>query len=47
MYVVYVYILIGMNELLFECYRVPGVVYGVDGLFSFNRGSRLADLDGM
>ena len=24
-----------MSELLFECYRVPSVSYGVDGLFSF------------
>jgi hypothetical protein len=24
-----------MSELLFECYRVPSVCYGVDGLFSF------------
>ena len=25
-----------MNELLFECYGVPGVSYGVDALFSFH-----------
>jgi len=26
----------GMSELLFECYSVPQVAYGVDSLFSFN-----------
>lgn len=24
-----------MSELLFECYRVPYISYGVDGLYSF------------
>uniref|UniRef100_A0A336L8Y8 Actin-related protein 5 n=1 Tax=Culicoides sonorensis TaxID=179676 RepID=A0A336L8Y8_CULSO len=24
-----------MSELLFECYNIPGVAYGVDGLFSY------------
>ena len=30
-----------MNELLFECYRAPSVVYGLDSLFSyrFNKGA--------
>lgn len=26
--------LLVMSELLFECYRVPSVAYGIDGLFS-------------
>lgn len=26
-----------MSELLFDCYRVPGVCYGVDSLFSYWR----------
>lgn len=26
----------GMSELLFECYRIPQVAYGIDSLFSFN-----------
>ncbi|CAG8823760.1 14734_t:CDS:2, partial [Gigaspora rosea] len=25
-----------MSELLFECYRVPSVCYGIDALFSFH-----------
>ncbi|KAK9695352.1 actin [Popillia japonica] len=25
-----------MSELLFECYSVPGVSYGIDGLYSYN-----------
>lgn len=24
-----------MSELLFECYHVPGICYGIDGLFSY------------
>ncbi|XP_058497859.1 actin-related protein 5 [Solea solea] len=28
-----------MSELLFECYRVPYVSYGVDGLYSFYHGN--------
>uniref|UniRef100_A0A3B4ZAW6 Actin-related protein 5 n=1 Tax=Stegastes partitus TaxID=144197 RepID=A0A3B4ZAW6_9TELE len=28
-----------MSELLFECYRVPYVSYGVDGLYSFNHNN--------
>ncbi|XP_050528587.1 actin-related protein 5 [Daktulosphaira vitifoliae] len=29
-----------MSELLFECYHVPGICYGVDGLFSFQKNSQ-------
>ncbi|XP_049532585.1 actin-related protein 5 [Anopheles darlingi] len=29
-----------MSELLFECYDVPGIAYGVDGLFSFYSNQR-------
>lgn len=29
-----------MNELLFECYNVPKVAYGVDSLFSFHQNSQ-------
>lgn len=25
-----------MSELLFECYHVPGICYGIDGLFSYH-----------
>ena len=31
-----IYYILGMSELLFECYSVPQVAYGVDSLFSFN-----------
>lgn len=27
-----------MSELLFECYGVPGIIYGVDALFSYHFG---------
>ncbi|XP_050439338.1 actin-related protein 5 [Adelges cooleyi] len=29
-----------MSELLFECYHVPGICYGIDGLFSFSKNSQ-------
>jgi len=28
-----------MSELLFECYHVPGICYGIDGLFSYQHNS--------
>lgn len=31
------YYVLVMSELLFECYGVPGVSYGVDSLFSYHR----------
>ncbi|KAM9786139.1 actin-related protein 5 [Neosynchiropus ocellatus] len=33
-----------MSELLFECYRVPHVSYGVDALYSFHHNNALRDL---
>lgn len=27
-----------MSELLFECYDVPSIIYGIDSLFSFSHG---------
>eukprot|EP00795_Rhopilema_esculentum_P010676 gene10676-19428_t len=33
----------GMSELLFECYGIPQVVYGVDSLFSFNYNMKDTD----
>eukprot|EP01132_Coremiostelium_polycephalum_P008575 gene8575-10548_t len=35
-----------MNELLFECYSVPSVVYGVDSLFSYYGNRHLMDDNG-
>lgn len=29
------FVAIAMSELLFECYSVPSVAYGVDALFSY------------
>lgn len=39
--------MIEMSELLFECYRVPSVMFGIDALFSFyaNGGMRETDDD--
>lgn len=34
-----------MSELLFECYGVPRVAYGVDSLFSFYYNSAQCGLD--
>ena len=36
-----------MNELLFECYSVPRVAYGIDALFSLasNHGEEIVVLD--
>lgn len=34
-----------MSELLFECYGVPRVAYGVDSLFSFYHNSIQSGLD--
>ena len=38
-----------MSELLFECYHVPSVAYGVDALFSlsFNQLSPSSSFDGL
>lgn len=36
-----------MNELLFECYGVPGVTYGIDALHSFQRNGKSGMLDGL
>lgn len=33
-----------MSELLFECYHVPSVVYGVDALFSLYNNQKITDL---
>ncbi|XP_014001045.1 actin-related protein 5 [Salmo salar] len=33
-----------MSELLFECYRVPHVSYGIDGLYSLYYNNTLSDL---
>lgn len=32
-----------MSELLFECYQVPSVFYGIDSLFSFNFNNNIKD----
>ncbi|KAF7732280.1 Nuclear actin-protein involved in chromatin remodeling [Apophysomyces ossiformis] len=38
---------IEMSELLFECYNVPSVVYGIDSLFSFYANGGLAEEGGI
>ena len=35
-----------MSELLFECYQVPHVSYGVDALYSFNSNNAQRGLEG-
>lgn len=41
---VYFYLSTVMSELLFECYNVPSVTYGIDALFSFyNNGGENED----
>ncbi|XP_058463365.1 actin-related protein 5 [Malaya genurostris] len=32
-----------MAELMFECYNIPGIAYGVDSLFSFSNNSAISD----
>lgn len=34
-----------MSELLFECYGVPGIIYGVDALFSYHYNSEVKPLE--
>ncbi|CAJ0918620.1 21341_t:CDS:10, partial [Entrophospora sp. SA101] len=36
-----------MNELLFECYRIPSVCYGIDALFSFHANGLSFDEGGV
>ena len=35
-----------MDELLFECYNVPSVTFGIDSLFSYYANGGLHDDDG-
>lgn len=40
---VHVFFFIVMSELLFECYQVPSVFYGIDSLFSFSFNNNIKD----